>query len=188
MDESEPVSRRRFLQSAAGTTAVAGVMGNARAQESNESSSGGGGGGATETVAVGPGGNLVFEPPEVTITPGTTVEFPFESDGHNIVVEGQPEDADWQGTDGPATQLYDTGYVHTHTFEVEGTYEYVCQPHKQAGMVATIEVTTDVGGDEEVPVFPDSAKTLGVAVLAAMASTLGLAHFVMKYGGDYGME
>lgn len=185
MDESEPVSRRGFIRTVAGTTAVAGGIGTASAQENGESS---GSGGGTETVAVGPGGNLVFEPSELTITPGTTVEFPFESDGHNIVVESQPEGADWQGTEGSATTLYDTGHVHTHTFDVEGTYEYVCQPHKQAGMVASIEVTTDVGGGEEVPVFPDSAKTLGVAVLVAMASTLGLAHFVMKYGGDYGME
>lgn len=183
MDESEPVSRRGFLRAAAGTTAVAGAAGTASAQEETD---GGGGGGASETVVVGPGGNLVFEPEELTITPGTTVEWVWESDGHNIEVREQPDEADWGGTEGGPSQLYDTGHTYTHTFEVEGTYDYVCTPHAQAGMVGAVEVTTDTPGGQNVPEFPDSAKTLGVAVLTAMASTLGLAYFMMKYGGDYG--
>jgi hypothetical protein len=34
-------------------------------------------------------------------------------------------------------------------------------------------------------VVPGSAKTLGVAAMSFMLSTLGLAYVFMKYGGDY---
>jgi hypothetical protein len=42
------------------------------------------------------------------------------------------------------------------------------------------------GGGGGGPVFPNSAKTIGVATSFVMAATLGLAYFFMKYGGDYG--
>jgi hypothetical protein len=38
------------------------------------------------------------------------------------------------------------------------------------------------------PPIPESARTLGIATAFGMLSTLGLAYFFMKYGGDYGQE
>jgi plastocyanin len=182
------VSRRSFLLGSAGATGAA-AAGSAAAQEGTESGSGSGGGGATEEVALL--GSLVFDPEELTIATGTTVNFVWESDGHNIVVESQPEGANWEGTEGGAEALYDTGHEYGHTFETTGTYEYVCAPHKTAGMVGTIEVVEELSTpapDAGPPGIPDSAKTLGIASIIGMLSTLGLAYFFMRYGGDYGEE
>ncbi len=185
-DASESVSRRAFVGAAAGGAAL-GAAGTAGAQqEGNESSDDGGASGATEEVLVGPGGNLVFEPADLEITPGTTVNFVWESDNHNIVVENQPEDAGWEGTPGGAGDIYNTGYEYSHTFEVEGDYEYYCDPHLSAGMEASITVSSDAGGGGAGrPQLPNSALTLGVATIGVMASTLALAFFFLKYGGDY---
>jgi hypothetical protein len=42
------------------------------------------------------------------------------------------------------------------------------------------------GGGGGAPTLPDSAKSIGVGATFAMAATLGLAYFFIKYGGDYG--
>ena len=93
----------------------------------------------SKTVAVGPNGRYVFTPGTETlhrIAPGTTVKFVWESDTHNIYVDSQPEGANWQGHE----SIENTGFTHEHTFEVEGTYHYWCDPHKGLGMVADIVV------------------------------------------------
>lgn len=213
-DANASVSRRGFLRVATGATA-AGAAGTAAGQEGNESGGnqtggnqtggnqtggnqtggnqtgggGGGGGGATKEVTVGPGGELVFEPADLTIAPGTTVKFVWDSPGHNIVVENQPSGANWQGTKGGASKLFDPPHTHSHAFDTEGTYDYYCAPHKQAGMVGSIEVSADAGGGGGggggPPQIPDSAKTLGIASVIGMLSTLGLAYFFLRFGGDY---
>jgi plastocyanin len=181
-DGSESVTRRGFMRAATGTAAAAGAAGTAAA-ESQEGSSGGG----TKEVVVGPGGNLVYEPAELIIAPGTTVKFVWESDNHNVVPSGQPEGANWEGTKGGKSKTYDTGHEYSYTFETTGTYEYFCQPHKSVGMTGSI--TVQEGGPDtgsSGPAIPSSAKTLGIATTAAMTFTLGLAYFFLKYGGDYG--
>ncbi|PSQ19222.1 halocyanin [Halobacteriales archaeon QS_8_69_26] len=76
------------------------------------------------------------------------------------------------------------GETYEHTFEVEGTYEYFCIPHEGAGMVGSIEVAQDTGGGEATgPAVTDSARTIVVATVAAMVSTLALAYTFIKYGG-----
>jgi len=182
-DGNAEMSRRAFLTTAAGTAATAGAAGTAAAQES------GGGGGGTKTVTVGPGGSLVFEPgteESLQVTPGTTVEFVWDSDNHNIVVTSQPDGANWQGHE----TIENSGFTTSHTFETLGTYDYHCQPHKTAGMVASIEVVESIStpSGSNVPQVPDSAKTLGVATTFAMIATLGLAFFFIKYGGDYELD
>jgi plastocyanin len=226
-DDSDIVSRRAFLRTAAGGAALAGASGAAAAQEGgngtstggnqttasgnqtagnqsaggnqssggNQSGSGsGGGGGGTATVEVGAGpSGLKFTPgtdEALTIKPGTTVTFKWVSDGHNIVVESQPEGASWKGHE----PIENTGFSLEHTFDTKGTYEYFCQPHKSAGMVGTIEVTDETssggggGGGARLPTVPGSAKSLGVATSFMMAATLGLAYFFIKFGGDYGTD
>ncbi|WP_134672053.1 plastocyanin/azurin family copper-binding protein [Halorussus marinus] len=188
-ESSESVTRRGFMRTATGAAAAAGAAGTAAAQdEGGEESGGGGGGGATKEVTVGPGGDLVFEPAEIEIQPGTTVKWVWDSDNHNVVADSTPEGADWEGTEGGDSETYNTGHEYSHTFEVEGDYEYYCTPHRSAGMVGTITVSPDAGGGGEAagPAIPSTAKTLGVATTAAMVFTLGLAYFFLKYGGDYG--
>ncbi|MFB6206140.1 MAG: plastocyanin/azurin family copper-binding protein [Haloglomus sp.] len=173
------MSRRGFLRAATGGAAAAGgvavTSGSAAAQAA--------------TVTVGPGGNLVFDPATVYVAPGETVKWTWDSNNHNIVVQSQPEGANWKGTKGPQTKTYNEGHTHEHTFETKGTYEYVCFPHAP-GMAG--EVIVNESGSSPTPKpssgppeIPDSAKTLGIATGFGMLSTLGLAYFFMKYGGDY---
>lgn len=186
-DESG-IGRRGFLRAAAGATAATGAVGTATAQEETESGDDYPGSGQTEEVVVGPGGSLVFEAENLQILQGTTVDFVWDSNGHNIVVESQPEGANWEGTEGGAGDLYDEGHEYSHTFETLGTYEYFCAPHKGAGMVGNIEVVEEISTPAPAsgpPEIPDSAKTLGIAATIGMGSTLGLAYFLMRFGGDY---
>jgi plastocyanin len=108
---------------------------------------------ATETataadlpVKVGPGGRLKFAPGTdrpLVVDSGTTVRFVWGSDNHNIVVHDQPGGANWEGTPGDYDDTYDEGYEYSHTFEVEGRYEFVCIPHETAGMVGSIVVEAE---------------------------------------------
>ena len=171
------VGRRAFLRTAAGAATATGAAGTAAAQEGggNESGGGGGGGGATTTVQVGPGGELVFEPEEVQVEPGGTVEWVWESGGHNVA----PESGDWGHE-----SIEDEGFTYSHTFEEAASFEYVCTPHASAGMVGAVTVGSGGGGGSSTA-LPNSAKSLGVAAMAAMMSTLGLAYFFIRFGGDY---
>jgi plastocyanin len=177
-DPGPDASRRGVLRSAVGVGAAGAGVGAAQTAEAQES------GGGTKEVAVGPGGELVFDPETIQVTPGTTVKWVWEGDNHNVVVESQPDDADWEGQ--PPDETYDTGHEYEHTFETLGTYDYFCQPHKSVGMVGTVEVVESISTPEPSgPTVPDGAKTLGVATSMAMVATLGLAFFFLKYGGDY---
>jgi halocyanin-like protein len=181
-DADGPVSRRGFLRTAAGTAAVAGASGTAAAQEGN-SSSGGGGGGSTKTVEVGAGSGTSFAPEETTIAPGGTVVWEWTGEGgaHNVVADdgafnsGSPEEG--------------SGITFEHTFQETGEFAYHCAPHEAVGMVGTIVVqeggASSGGGESSGPAVPNSAKTLGIAAMSFMLSTLGLAYVFMKYGGDY---
>jgi plastocyanin len=175
------------MRAAAGATAVAGASGSATAA-SEEGEESGGDGGSVE-VAVGPGGNFVFDPDSMTIPPGTRVAWEWESNNHNVVPESQPDGATWEG-EGEQGVTFDEGHSYSHTFETEGTYEYVCTPHKTAGMVAslTVEEGASLPGEESEgggggPSIPDGAKSIGVATTVAMVTTLGLAFTLLKYGG-----
>jgi len=201
-DADESLSRRGFLTAVTGGAAIAAGAGATAAQSGtatngNRTTTAGGEGGngtdsdggaapgPTQEVTVGPGGELVFDPDELEITPGTTVRWVWDSNNHNIVVDEQPEGAGWEGTEGGPGTTYNTGHTYTHTFETTGTYEYACEPHRSAGMLGTVIVSEDAGGGGGGPQLPSSAKTLGVALVAAMLSTLSFAYFFVKYGGDY---
>ena len=96
----------------------------------------GGGSGGDNEVVVGPGGDLSFAPESLTVDAGTTVTFVWDSNTHNVVPTSQPDDADWEGE----PEIKDDGHEYEYTFEVAGTYEYVCEPHESAGMVGEIVV------------------------------------------------
>jgi plastocyanin len=97
-------------------------------------------------VRVGPDGENVFDPAELEVEAGTTVEFHWESDGHNVVPTSIPEASGWQGE----PEIRDEGACHSHTFSCEGVYEYICEPHEDQGMVGEIHVVvSDDEGHEE---------------------------------------
>ena len=89
-------------------------------------------------LTVGPGGDLVFRPKIVTVYVGTTVNWVWDSDLHNIVVDA-PEDASWSGTPGDQN-TYDEGFEYSHTFETDEHYYYECSPHVGAGMSGEVIV------------------------------------------------
>ncbi|PSP56138.1 plasmid stabilization protein [Halobacteriales archaeon QS_1_67_19] len=94
-------------------------------------------------VTVGPGGRLKFAPGTdrpLKVPAGTEVQFVWDSDRHNIVVDDRPEDADWTGTPDAPSETYDAGYEYSHAFDVPGVYRFHCQPHEAAGMTGTIVV------------------------------------------------
>lgn len=164
-------TRRRFLRGAAGATALGAAAGEAAGQESLQ----------IDLV------DYAYEPgtdDPARITPGTTVNFVWVTPTHNINVDSKPDASDWEGH----MPIEDAGFETSHTFEVEGTYEFHCDPHQSLGMIGSIEVTPDAGGGEDGggggPVVPDAAKTIGVGLFGAMLTTLGLAYFLLKYGGS----
>ena len=175
-EADEGMSRRSFLRTGLGAAAAgAAVTGTAAAQE--------GEGGGPKTVAVGPGGNNVFDPETVYVQPGGTVQWVWKSGGHNVAPQSQPDGASWTGHE----PIEDSGFEYSHTFETEGTYEYVCVPHASLGMEGVVEVTQNPPENQGYQsILPDSAKTLGVAAMGSLVSVLGMAYFFMKYGGDYG--
>lgn len=95
---------------------------------------------AENEVVVGPNSKYVYDPDSITVTAGETVTWTWASNNHNVVVDEQPDDADWPGTDGGAAETYDDGYEYTYTFETPGTYSYYCSPHEGMGMVAEVVV------------------------------------------------
>jgi len=118
---------------------------------------------ADETVVVGPDGDLVFDPAELDVGVGTTVRWRWDSGGHTVTVESKPDGTDWTAT---GQQTHSSGYTHTHTFQVAGTYEYVCLPHESAGMVGSV-VVGDVGTST-----PKSDATVGVRDHPELGETL----------------
>ena len=91
-----------------------------------------------QRVAVGANG-LNFEPEAFEISAGDTVLWEWEGSGHNIAVESQPPDANWPGEDEEFG--YSEGHTHSHTFEVAGDYEYICEPHQGNGMEGRFTVS-----------------------------------------------
>jgi plastocyanin len=172
-----------------GTTTAAGTTGTGTGTTNGTASGGGGAAaGPTEEVVVGPGGQLVFQPADLTIAPGTTVNFVWDSDNHNVVPESIPDGATWEGTEGAPSKTYNTGYEYSHTFNTVGTYEYFCQPHKGAGMVGSI--TVQEGGaaagakelDPEHMGVPFLAHYVGIATILGIIASLVFAFYLLKYG------
>lgn len=75
-----------------------------------------------QQVVAGPDG---FDPWRVRAPPGATIDWTWETDGHNIVVMAKPDASDWEGHEA----IEHTGFTYRHTFTVEGTYDYYCEPH-----------------------------------------------------------
>ena len=85
-------------------------------------------------VSMGSGGNLVFEPSEITISAGETVHFVNESlPPHNIIVEGRADLS-------REALMFAPGESQDVVFADKGDYTYWCGPHQGAGMIGTVHV------------------------------------------------
>jgi plastocyanin len=159
--------RRAFMASLAGAAAT-GAMGDAAARTTLRQQQQGG---TTHTVQmVTEGGSYYFDPVGLYVNPGDTVEWVIQSGAHsstsyspdnpNASTRLIPQDA----------QSWDSGIIEgsgasfSYTFNVTGTYDYYCIPHKTLGMVGRIvcgqpggpatnqPIPNDVGGGT----MPDS--------------------------------
>ena len=201
------LSRRALLGIAAGATATAATE-SATAQPATPTET------AAADGAVTPAGEftidmtdeLVFDPDDTTVPPGTTVVWEnVGTIGHSVTAyEGEiPADAEYfasGGFDGeqPARRAYSAGDPasgdvvggdsYEHTFTVEGEYEYFCVPHEAVGMVASLTVGEQPQQEEDLGPgpLPSLAVLIGVLALGAVVAIVGFSYFFLKYGGDYG--
>ena len=91
--------------------------------------------------------NLRFSPSEITLNEGDSVRFFWSGEllPHNAVEKGGLFDSG-----DPSTEV---DFVHTFAIGQNGTFEFVCEPHEDFGMVGTInveplEVPSDPVSDE----------------------------------------
>ena len=85
-------------------------------------------------IQMGAGGNLVFEPNEVTINVGETVTFTNgDLPPHNIMSAGHEELSH-------PDLAFMSGEQFPVTFTEPGDYEFQCDPHAGAGMKGVIHV------------------------------------------------
>jgi len=104
--------------------------------------------------------DFIFDPIGLHVEPGETITWINESGSHSSTaytednpqseVRRIPEDADGWNSD----TLSEQGAEFTHTFEVEGTYDYYCIPHKSTGMVARLVVGEPSGIEGDPPDGP----------------------------------
>ncbi|WP_232686743.1 plastocyanin/azurin family copper-binding protein [Halobacterium zhouii] len=121
----------------------------------------GGGAGATNTVQmVTEGGNYYFNPIGLYVEPGETITWVIDSGSHSSTAYAKgtggasvrriPQDAEpWD-----SGILSEQGASFDHTFEVPGTYDYFCIPHKSLGMIGRL-VVGEPGGPAEGTQPPD---------------------------------
>lgn len=85
-------------------------------------------------VVMGAGGNLVFEPNDITISTGETLHFVNEAlPPHNIIVEGRADLS-------RESLLFAPGESQDILFADAGDYNFFCGPHQGAGMTGTVHV------------------------------------------------
>ena len=85
-------------------------------------------------IQMGAGGNLVFEPNELTVSAGDTVTFVNgDLPPHNVVFLNHPELSH-------PDLAFMSGEQFPVTFTEAGNYEFQCEPHAGAGMKGVIQV------------------------------------------------
>lgn len=179
--------RREFLRlaSAAALVGVAGCSAGAREEETSPSPEPAGSsptltdGSSTatpteteaesdETVEVGmitDNQGSYFDPKGLLIEPGTSVRFVNKSGSHGSTAY-HPDNDDHPLRIPEEATPWDSGVftepdkTYEVTFDIEGVYDYYCQPHESLGMVGRIIVAEPQGGPGTTPPdeLPPSAR------------------------------
>ena len=85
-------------------------------------------------VTMGSGGNLIFDPSDVTINAGDTIHFVNGMlPPHNIIVEGRADLS-------RESLMFNPGESQDILFADPGDYTFFCAPHQGAGMTGIIHV------------------------------------------------
>ena len=85
-------------------------------------------------ITMGSGGNLVFEPNEISIAAGESVTIVNgDLPPHNMIVDGHPELSH-------GDLAFAAGDSFEVTFPDAGDFEFQCDPHAGAGMKGVIHV------------------------------------------------
>jgi len=99
---------------------------------------------AVDTVRSGGSTEYHFDPHVTWVEPGGTVTWRLESGTHTATAYHPGNDQPRLVPEG--TEAWDSGTMSEegetfeHTFETEGVYHYLCTPHEQFGMMATVIV------------------------------------------------
>lgn len=142
--DGKSLRRRQVLGiiSGVGIAGCSGALGGGSADDSEAK--------ARSDVIVGPEGRLTFEPAEIAISRGDSVTWYFDSPSHNV--SGRPVDSSMvhlpesaepfssYAADASSGAVMDAQETFVHTFQVAGTYEYVCIPHQSSGMAGQVHV------------------------------------------------
>ena len=85
-------------------------------------------------IQIGAGGNLVFEPNEVTVNAVETVTFVNNAlPPHNIIVDGRADLS-------RESLMFSPGETQEIVFDDAGDFNFKCAPHEGAGMKGVIHV------------------------------------------------
>jgi halocyanin-like protein len=88
---------------------------------------------STVDVVVGAGNGLLFDPPAVQVSPGTTVVWEWTGNGgqHNVQAESGAFES----------KLFSAaGSTFEWTFDERGVVPYLCLPHQSVGMKGVVDV------------------------------------------------
>ncbi|MFQ6610764.1 MAG: plastocyanin/azurin family copper-binding protein [Fidelibacterota bacterium] len=102
----------------------------------------------TFTVTIGPGGQRIFSPSDLTINPGDTVRWEWSSSNHSTTSDASTGPEVWD------SGVLNAGSVFSKVFLNPGSYPYHCTPHQASGMVGTITVADIVGVESGSGTFP----------------------------------
>jgi len=84
------------------------------------------------SVTVGGDDGLLFDPPAIRVSTGTTVTWEWAGGFHNVVAEDGAFDS--------GDPVSDESTTFEHEFTESGTYLYKCEPHEMQGMKAAVVV------------------------------------------------
>lgn len=154
--------RREFLKATGVTVSVSGIAG---CTSQNRR------GGQRPENSIGMGradGKYYFDPIGLFVKPGETVTWVIETGAHTSTAYAKENGTVTRIPDGAAS--WDSGFLSQqgatfeHTFEVEGTYDYYCLPHKSFGMIGRI-VVGEPGGPAEGSMPPDGRLPKSSAIV-----------------------
>lgn len=142
------------------------------------------------------GGNFRFDPVGLVIEPGSSVVWLNMGDFHSATAF-HPDNAALVGGNLPlripeGAESWHSGMLgltdgtdFSHTFTVEGVYDYFCQPHYMFGMVGRIVVGRPLDGPGTTPMdgLPDRVASMFPALETVIGSAARSNEWASRFNG-----